>query len=515
MSTRQFEPAEPELMDRPDTDPAELQAALRSLRGLNRYFGSHRLITKFLRRWIKHGDQLRVADLATGSADIPRLVADHARRVGAKVQIVAVDYQPSTVEMARELSGGYPEIACTHADVLGFGAGGEYDLVICSLALHHFSNEDAVRLLRRCREISRRFVLVSDLRRGLLATAGVYLLTGFIFRDRITREDARVSPRRAFTFRELHELATQAGGKTSEQLHSALRDRRSGSSRRTRRMEIIENVAAVESFVAKSGKRRVLVPTMGALHKGHLELIGLARAAGGSNGEVAVSIFVNPLQFEPGADFSRYPRPQAVDEDLCRGAGVDLLFRPAPHEMYSDDRSITVDEQALSNTLCGKSRPGHFRGVCTVVTKLFHLLAPAAAVFGEKDFQQLAIIRRMVRDLNFAIEIIGAPTVREPDGLACSSRNQYLNPEEREQATILRGALLKAVEAARNGETSANAVLAGVRDTIARAPLGRIDYVELVDADNLQPQEDITARSLVAVAVFFGQTRLIDNIRLA
>ena len=211
MSTRQFEAGEPELMDRPDADNRELAAALRSLRGLNRYFGSHRLIMKFLRRWIKPGDRLRVVDFATGSADIPRLLADHARRVGAEVQIEAIDYQPATVEIARELSGRYPEIACTQADVLNFGATRDYDLVICSLALHHFSNEDAVRLLRRCREISRRFVLVSDLRRGGLATLGVYLLTSLIYRDRMTREDARVSARRAFSFREFRELARQAG----------------------------------------------------------------------------------------------------------------------------------------------------------------------------------------------------------------------------------------------------------------------------------------------------------------
>ena len=280
-------------------------------------------------------------------------------------------------------------------------------------------------------------------------------------------------------------------------------------------MKILETVAAAQQFVAASRKRDVLVPTMGALHKGHLELIRIARAAAGPEGQVVVSIFVNPLQFEPGADYGRYPRPQIVDEDLCRGAGVDLLFRPSPQEMYFEDRSVTVEEHALAQTLCGKSRPGHFRGVCTVVTKLFHLLAPSAAVFGEKDLQQLAIIRRMVRDLNFTVEIIAAPTVRERDGLACSSRNQYLNAEERQQATVLRAALLEAAEAARNGEKSAHAVVDAVHTRIGSAPLARIDYVELVDADNLQPQENITRNSLVAVAVFFGQTRLIDNIRLS
>ena len=279
-------------------------------------------------------------------------------------------------------------------------------------------------------------------------------------------------------------------------------------------MEIIETAQAAHAFIACNRQRRVLVPTMGALHHGHLELIRIAREVAGGEGHVSVSIFVNPLQFEPGADYERYPRTAQADEEACRAAGVDLLFRPAPTEMYHADRSVAVEESALSETLCGASRPGHFRGVCTVVTKLFHLLAPHAAVFGEKDFQQLAIIRRMVRDLDFAIEIIGAPTVRESDGLASSSRNQYLNPEQREQATALRAALLNAAELARGGETSAARIVRTIRERIAAAPLARIDYVELVDADTLQSQQQATRNSLVAVAVFFGKTRLIDNIRL-
>ena len=279
-------------------------------------------------------------------------------------------------------------------------------------------------------------------------------------------------------------------------------------------MEIIETAEAAHAFVAGNRQRRVLVPTMGALHHGHLELLRIARDAAGPAGHVSVSIFVNPLQFEPGSDYERYPRPAQADEDACRAAGVDLLFRPAPAEMYAADRSVAVEENALSNTLCGKSRPGHFRGVCTVVTKLFHLLAPHAAVFGEKDFQQLAIIRRLVRDLNFPIEIIGAPTVREADGLAASSRNRYLTPEERSQAPALRAALLKAAELARSGKTSAEPLVAAVRERITSAPLARIDYTELVDSTTLQAQETATPDSLIAVAVFFGKTRLIDNIRL-
>src|SRR5215216_6322899 len=233
-------------------------------------------------------------------------------------------------------------------------------------------------------------------------------------------------------------------------------------------------------------KRRVLVPTMGALHKAHGELIRVAREAAGKDGEVAVSIFVNPLQFEPGSDYERYPRPEKVDEEFCRNAGVDLLFRPSADQLYAGDRSTFVEETSLSTTLEGKSRPGHFRGVCTVVAKLFNILTPDAAVFGEKDFQQLAIIRRMVRDLNFNIDIIAVPTVREENGLACSSRNQYLNAEERQQAAVLHKALL----AARNaGKKSANDVISLARTIITEAPLARIDYVEIADAKTLQPRE--------------------------
>jgi pantoate--beta-alanine ligase len=250
---------------------------------------------------------------------------------------------------------------------------------------------------------------------------------------------------------------------------------------------------------------------MGALHKAHRELIRVARERAGSNGEVAVSIFVNPLQF----DYDRYPRPEKADEEFCRNAGVNLLFRPAAEELYFKDRSTYVEEASLSKVLEGKSRPGHFRGVCTVVAKLFNILAPDAAVFGEKDFQQLAIVRRMVRDVNFKIDIIAVPTVREEDGLACSSRNQYLIAEERKQAMILRKALLKGADLAGAGETSAARIVSAVRETIGQAPLARIDYVELVDAETLRPVESVRPNSMLALAVFFGKTRLIDNILLA
>ena len=274
-------------------------------------------------------------------------------------------------------------------------------------------------------------------------------------------------------------------------------------------MKILTTIA--EAQVQPHAKRRVLVPTMGALHKAHGELIRVARKTATEDGEVAISIFVNPLQFEPGSDYEHYPRPEKPDENFCRDANVDLLFRPSVAEMYADDRSVFVEEFFLSNTLEGKSRPGHFRGVCTVVAKLFNSLAPEAAVFGEKDFQQLAIIRRMVRDLNFKVDIIAVPTVREEDGLACSSRNQYLNVEEREQARVLYKALRAVANA---GEKSADKIIALVSNVISESPLAEIDYIEVVDAETLQPVKMTGPDSVLLLAVFFGKTRLIDNIRL-
>jgi pantoate--beta-alanine ligase len=274
-------------------------------------------------------------------------------------------------------------------------------------------------------------------------------------------------------------------------------------------VKVLIGVAEAQAQVKR--RPRVLIPTMGALHQAHGELIRVAREQAGRKGEVAVSIFVNPLQFEPGRDYERYPRPEEADEEFCQKAGVDLLFRPRVAEIYADDRSVFIDESSLSKRLEGKSRPGHFRGVCTVVAKLFNILAPDAAVFGEKDFQQLVIVRRMVRDLNFKIEIIAVPTVREEDGLACSSRNRYLNLEERKQATVLHEAL-RAVASAR--KKSAGDVLALARKVIKQAPLAQIDYVELVDSETLVPVDMAGPNSVLVLAVFFGKTRLIDNIRL-
>jgi pantoate--beta-alanine ligase len=277
-------------------------------------------------------------------------------------------------------------------------------------------------------------------------------------------------------------------------------------------MKIIESTDAAQAHVRERTGKSVLVPTMGALHRGHLELIRVARGHAGNDGEVAVSIFVNPLQFEPGSDFEKYPRPESTDEKFCEGAGVNLLFRP--RQMYFDDRSVYVEETRLSAGLCGATRPGHFRGVCTVVAKLFNLLAPTAAVFGEKDYQQLAIIRRMVCDLNFPIEIIGVPTVREADGLALSSRNQYLNSEERAEATVLYRAMNRVKELVERGEHSVSKLIDVAREVVSQAKRARIDYITVVDVENLEPLENLRPNALIALAVFIGKTRLIDNLRL-
>jgi pantoate--beta-alanine ligase len=277
-------------------------------------------------------------------------------------------------------------------------------------------------------------------------------------------------------------------------------------------MRVIESTEAAQAHVRGRETKSVLVPTMGALHRGHVELIRVAREHAGMDGEVAVSIFVNPLQFEPGSDFEKYPRPEAADEKLCEEAAVNLLFRP--RDMYFDNRSVYVEEITLSAGLCGAARPGHFRGVCTVVAKLFNLLAPTAAVFGEKDYQQLTIIRRMVRDLNFPIEIIGVPTVREADGLALSSRNQYLNTDERAQATVLYRAMTRVKELADKGQKSVRELIDVAKGVIASANSSRVDYISIVDADNLQPLETLRPNAVIALAVFIGKTRLIDNLRL-
>ena len=282
-------------------------------------------------------------------------------------------------------------------------------------------------------------------------------------------------------------------------------------------MNIINNIRQLRSWTSiNRGTRCVFVPTMGALHEGHAALIRAARELAGQSGNVIVSIFVNPTQFGPGEDFSKYPRTLIEDLGLCRDNGADAIFAPKAEDLYLADRSIQLFETSLSKTLCGASRPGHFDGVCTIVAKLFNLVQCDDAVFGKKDYQQLAIIRRLVRDLDFNVVIHGIDTVREVDGLAMSSRNRYLTEEEREQAPVLRAALLKAREAyVKGGERDGKALQRLVVDQIAAgAPAGRVDYVEVVDAGTLQTPTETTELVLIAVAVFFGSARLIDNIEL-
>jgi pantoate--beta-alanine ligase len=258
-----------------------------------------------------------------------------------------------------------------------------------------------------------------------------------------------------------------------------------------------------------TGKPLVLVPTMGALHEGHAALIRRARREAGPSGTVAVSIFVNPAQFGPSEDFSVYPRPLARDLALCRSLGVDLVFVPPAARMYAPDASTFVEETTLSLPLCGRSRPGHFRGVCTVVAKLLNIFRPDVAVFGEKDWQQLAVIRRMVRDLDFPVRITGHPTHREHDGLATSSRNARLSPAERAAAPAIHAALRKAAASARSPQDAA----ARARRSIAAIPGARVDYVGAADAASLGPPRPGRPARLFA-AVFLGRARLIDNIPL-
>ncbi len=261
------------------------------------------------------------------------------------------------------------------------------------------------------------------------------------------------------------------------------------------------------------GGRVVLVPTMGALHEGHATLLRQARQLAGDSGCVVASIFLNPVQFDNAGDLAAYPQTPEQDLEICRYCGVDVVFMPTPDVMYVADRSISLEETHLSSVLCGAKRPGHFAGVCLVVSKLFNLVQPTDAVFGKKDYQQLAILRRMVRDLDFPITIHGAEIVREPDGLALSSRNVRLTPEHREAAPGIRKALLAAAEAYRSGVASA-VICSTVRETLERIPGVRVDYAEICDAETLHEQTDSARTALLAVAAYFGDVRLIDNIEL-
>ena len=258
----------------------------------------------------------------------------------------------------------------------------------------------------------------------------------------------------------------------------------------------------------RQGLRVGLVPTMGYLHEGHKSLIDKAVE---QNDRVVVSVFVNPIQFGPSEDLASYPRDLARDAGLCEDAGADLVFHPADEEMYFTDFCTYVDMDDLTKGLCGKTRPTHFRGVCTVVSKLFHIVAPDRAYFGQKDAQQLAVIRRMVRDLNFELEIVGCPIVRESDGLAKSSRNTYLSKDERKAAVILHKGLIAGEELLKSGEREAAKIVGTIKEVIESEPLAKIDYVELVDWNTLKLVDTVQGEVLGAVAVYIGKTRLIDN----
>lgn len=286
-------------------------------------------------------------------------------------------------------------------------------------------------------------------------------------------------------------------------MHSNLKERRT--------MKIAYTVEDVKSQVRqwkKEGLTVGLVPTMGYLHEGHESLIKRAVA---ENDRVVVSVFLNPTQFAPNEDLASYPRDFEADTKLCEGAGAALVFHPEPSEMYAEDACTFVDMTAVTKELCGKSRPIHFRGVCTVVNKLMNISMADRAYFGQKDAQQLAVIRRMVRDLNMNVEVVGCPIVREADGLAKSSRNTYLSEEERKAGLVLSQAVKLGQKLVAEGEKSAAAVTGAMSELISAEPLAKIDYVSMVSWDSIEPVETIEGPVLVAMAVYIGKTRLIDN----
>ncbi len=279
-------------------------------------------------------------------------------------------------------------------------------------------------------------------------------------------------------------------------------------------MQILRTIREVREWVqAQRGAGRAIhfVPTMGYFHEGHLSLMRRAKA---DEGAVIVSIFVNPLQFGPQEDYEHYPRDFERDRQMAESVGVDALFYPEVSEIYPPGFQTEVRVKQLSQPLCGRSRPGHFEGVATVVLKLFNIVTPDRAYFGEKDYQQMRIIQQMVRDLNLPVQIVPCPIVREPDGLAMSSRNVYLSPAERQAATVLYRSLQWAREQVQSGEQDAVRIQRGVYERLAREPLAQIDYVELVDAKTLEPVNRIERPTLLALAVYFGKARLIDNIVL-
>lgn len=276
-------------------------------------------------------------------------------------------------------------------------------------------------------------------------------------------------------------------------------------------MEIITTVADMKAKVAEwkaEGLTIGLTPTMGALHEGHMSLMERART---ECDRVVTSVFVNPIQFGPNEDYDAYPRDLERDAAIAESKGVDVVFHPSVEEMYPKFYNTYVEMETLTDTLCGAKRPGHFRGVCTVVNKLFNIVDPDKAFFGQKDAQQLAIIKRMVSDLNMRVKVFGCPIVREEDGLAKSSRNTYLSAEERAAALCLSRSIFKAQELIEGGERDANVVRSAVTEIIEAEPLSRIDYVEVVDLGDMQPVETLGEAGLVAIAVYIGNTRLIDN----
>ncbi len=279
-------------------------------------------------------------------------------------------------------------------------------------------------------------------------------------------------------------------------------------------MKICKTIAEMKSearAARRSGKRVGFVPTMGALHEGHLSLVRAARA---SSDLVTASIFVNPTQFGPNEDLAKYPRWLERDCEMLEKAGVDVVFAPSVEEMYPAGVVTWVTVEELSNKLDGRSRPGHFRGVTTVVAKLFHVVEPDEAFFGQKDAAQVAVIRRMVRDLNLPVEVVVCPIVREPDGLAMSSRNAYLNPDERKRALVLHRSLMRVQELERSGERTASKLIAAGREEFNRDTAVRLDYFEIVNPETLDPVQDVSQGALVAVAAYVGSTRLIDNLLL-
>lgn len=277
------------------------------------------------------------------------------------------------------------------------------------------------------------------------------------------------------------------------------------------RITEVEMMTAAAREARREGKRIGFVPTMGYFHEGHLRLMDHARR---ENDIVVVSLFVNPTQFGPGEDLESYPRDLDGDAVKAGEAGVDILFHPGPESLYSSGFSTWVEVTGLTDKLCGRARPGHFRGVATVVSKLFHIVQPHRAYFGLKDYQQYQVIRRMAADLNWDLEVVGVETVREPDGLAMSSRNVYLSPEQRQSALALSRSLVRAREWVAGGERGAQAILEMVRETISTQPETKIDYISLCDPLTLEEVDRVREVALLAVAVFVGTTRLIDNVIL-